>query len=182
MMKKLLLSIVCFWVTAAIASLEAAPAEKLTPPETPDAIKAPATDAVSFALNAKGVQIYECRAKKDDPTKFEWVFKAPEADLFDAQGNKIGRHYGGPTWESKDGSKVVGEVKGKADAKDPTGVSWLLLNAKSHEGNGAFAGVTSIQRINTVGGKAPGRCDQTTAGKELRAPYSAIYYFYTRKP
>jgi hypothetical protein len=181
-MKKILLSFVCLSMSAMVFA-EAAPAEKLAQPETPDAIKAPATDVVAFALNAKGVQIYECRAKKDDPTKFEWVFKAPEADLFDAQGKKVGRHYGGPTWESNDGSKVVGEVKGKADAKDPTGVPWLLLNAKSHEGSGAFAGVTSIQRVNTVGGKAPANgCDQTTAGKELRAPYSAVYYFYTRKP
>jgi len=181
-MKKLLLSMVCLSITA-IGFVAAAPAENLAAPETPDVIKAPATDVVSFALNAKGVQIYECRAKKDDPTKFEWAFKAPEADLFDAQGKKVGRHYGGPTWESNDGSKVVGEFKGKADAKDPTGVPWLLLNAKSHEGSGAFAGVTSIQRVNTAGGKAPtGGCDQTTVGKELKVPYTAVYYFYTRKP
>ena len=33
---------------------------------------------------AKGVQIYECRAKKDASAGFEWVFVAPEAELFDA--------------------------------------------------------------------------------------------------
>jgi hypothetical protein len=31
---------------------------------------------------------------------------APEADLFDARGNRIGRHYAGPHWRSTDGSKI----------------------------------------------------------------------------
>jgi hypothetical protein len=182
-MKQTLFFVACLWAAGWVLSAGAEPSERISPPETPDSIRAPATDSLSFAANAKGVQIYECRAKKDDPTKFEWVFKAPEADLFDAQGKKMGRHYGGPTWKSIDGSKVVGEVKGKADAKDPTGVPWLLLSAKAHGGIGVFAGVTTIQRVNTVGGKAPvSGCDQTKAGKELRIPYTAVYYFYTRKP
>jgi hypothetical protein len=34
-----------------------------------------------------------------------------------------------------------------------------------------------------VGGKAPaGGCDQSSMGKELRVPYSAVYYFYVSKP
>jgi hypothetical protein len=111
--------IACAWLAASM--LNSAPAD---PPKTvlalvvPDSIKVPATEKFSFAATAKGVQIYECRAKKDDPTQVEWVFKAPEAELFDRDGKRIGKHYAGPTWESNDGSKVLGELKARAAAED----------------------------------------------------------------
>jgi hypothetical protein len=135
------------------------------------------------SAKATGVQIYECRAGKDDRTHYEWSFKAPEADLFDAKGEKLGRHYAGPTWEASDGSKVVGEVKGRCPASDANAIPWLLLNAKQHEGNGIFSHVTSIQRVETAGGKAPaGGCDQSSLGNEVRVPYTAVYYFYISQP
>ena len=41
--------------------------------------------------------------------------------------------------------------------------------------------VTSIQRINTKGGRAPSSgCDADQLGKEVKVPYSADYYFYAR--
>ncbi|TMH88343.1 MAG: DUF3455 domain-containing protein, partial [Betaproteobacteria bacterium] len=78
---------------------------------------------------AKGVQIYECRARKDQVGGYEWAFVAPEADLFDAGGNRIGRHHAGPHWESTDGSKVLGTVKERADAPAADTIPWLLLTA-----------------------------------------------------
>ena len=78
--------------------------QNLKPSAVPDAIKTPATEKLLLTVSAKGVQIYECHAKKDSPGQFEWALKAPEADLFDASGKKIGTHYVGPTWESTDGS------------------------------------------------------------------------------
>ncbi|MDB6015805.1 MAG: hypothetical protein JWR19_294 [Pedosphaera sp.] len=155
--------------------------QRLSVPVVPDAIKV--SDTPAFAAYAKGVQIYECRARKNDATQYEWVLKAPEADLFDRRGKKMGHHYGGPTWESSDGSKVVGEVKGREPSKDANAIPWLLLSAKQHGGNGMFSRVHSIQRLETAGGKAPaGGCDQLSIGKELRVPYSAVYYFYVSKP
>src|SRR5882724_2657631 len=56
---------------------------------------------------AKGVQIYLCRARG---AANEWDFKAPEAELVDAQGRPFARHYAGPTWEAPDGSKIVGKI------------------------------------------------------------------------
>jgi Protein of unknown function (DUF3455) len=115
--------------------------------------------------------------------KFKWVFKAPEADLFDASNKKVGKHYAGPVWESKDGSKVVGEVKAKADSKDKTAIPWLLLAAKSNEGKGVFSSVKSIQRVDTVGGKAPQTdCDSSRVGKQAKVSYTANYYFYIDQP
>src|SRR5574342_445076 len=78
-----------------------------TMPQVPEALKAPATQVLLLETQAVGVQIYECKASKEDPTRFEWVFKAPEAELFDSAGKKIGKHYAGPTWELNDGSKVA---------------------------------------------------------------------------
>ena len=138
----------------------------------------PAGHELAFTLRASGVQIYECKAKKDNSAQFEWVFKAPEADLFDPDGKKVGSHFKGPTWKANDGSSVVGE-KPKSYVKDTNAIPWLLLDVKQHEGTGIFSKVTSIQRVDTVGGKAPaGGCDAASVGKEIRVPYTANYRFY----
>ncbi|MEP6656547.1 MAG: DUF3455 domain-containing protein [Betaproteobacteria bacterium] len=132
---------------------------------------------------ATGVQIYDCKPGKDDPARFEWVFRAPEADLFDAAGRKIGKHYAGPTWEGNDGSKAVGEIKARDDGPDVNAIPWLLLSAKSTSGIGVLGRTVSVQRVRTVGGKAPvDGCGQAQAGKETRVPYGAAYYFYVARP
>ncbi len=130
-------------------------------------------------VNAAGVQIYLCSADKSEPTRFEWQLKAPEADLFGAAARKIGRHYAGPTWESNDGSRVTGESVARTDSPDPNSVPWLLLRAKSAAGDGIFGKVIFIQRLHTSGGKAPfNGCDRSSAGNEVRTPYTAEYRFY----
>src|ERR1700704_2570914 len=150
-----------------------------TNPLVPENLKVPAGQTLSLVSPATGVQIYICGATKTEPARLEWVFKAPEADLFDLSGKKIGKHYAGPTWESNDGSKVVGEVKARDDGPDAGAIPWLLLNAKSTSGNGVFGQAQSIQRVRTVGGKAPAQgCSREQAGKEARVPYKAAYYFY----
>jgi Protein of unknown function (DUF3455) len=152
-------------------------------PVVPENLKAPADQTLSLVTQATGVQIYACNAGKSDPTKFEWIFKSPEADLLNSAGAKIGKHYAGPTWEANDESKVVGEVKARDDGPDASAIPWLLLKAKSTSGKGVFGHTQSIQRIKTVGGKAPAAgCDQAKVGSEVRVPYTATYYFYNAKP
>ena len=154
-----------------------------TIPLVPENLRTPATEVLSLETAATGVQIYECNARKDDPARFEWIFKAPEADLFDRAGNKIGKHYAGPTWESSDGSKVVGEVKARDNGPDSSAIPWLLLSAKSTSGTGVFSQTKSIQRVHTVGGTAPTEaCSQAQAGKVTRVGYKAKYDFYVTKP
>ena len=149
----------------------------------PDNLKPPSTEVLFLAVSAAGVQVYQCDASKDDPTKFEWVFTGPVADLFDAAGKKIGTHYAGPSWESSDGSKVVGEVTARDNGPDANAIPWLLLSAKSTSGTGVFSRTTSIQRVQTEGGKAPAvGCDKAQAGQEARIAYKAMYYFYAAKP
>jgi len=148
-------------------------------PEAPENLRPAAGQVVSLEVRANGVQIYECKASADDAKRFEWVFKAPEADLFDDTGAKVGRHYAGPTWEANDGSKVVGEMKARGDSPDPGAIPWLLLTAKATSGDGVLSRTKSIQRLSTVGGKAPAEeCIAAMAGKETRVPYKAVYYFY----
>ena len=148
----------------------------------PDKLKPAATESLAMIVRATGVQIYECRAKKDRPGEYEWAFMAPEADLFDARGNKTGRHYAGPHWEATDGSKILGTVKERADAPTAGAIPWLLLAAKSVGPEGAFSKITSIQRVNTAGGLAPAAgCSQAAAGTLARIGYTADYYFFTAK-
>jgi len=150
------------------------------PPETPvPSALVPAGERPAGQVAARGVQIYECRAKKDSPGT-EWAFVAPEAELFDSQGKPAGKHYAGPHWEAGDGSKIVGTVKARADAPQPGAIPWLLLSAKSVGGDGAFAKITSVQRIRTVGGVAPASgCDAAALGKSVRVPYTADYVWFS---
>ena len=149
----------------------------------PEELKVPSGQVLAISARAAGAQIYECTADKDDPTRFSWALKAPEATLRDKSGKPLGKHYAGPTWEAADGSKVVGEVVAKTDAPDPGAIPWLLLRAKSTSGTGIFSTVASIQRLRTVGGKPPADgCDKDRSGKEARVSYSAQYLFYAAQP
>lgn len=152
-------------------------------PAVPAALQVAATEQPILALRAQGAQVYECRPKKDDATQFAWVYTGPEADLFDSRGNKVGRHFPGPTWELADGSRVVGLVKASVSSPDSGAVPWLLVTAKDHAGRGLLSLVTSVQRLETSGGKAPaGGCSPANVGEKLRVPYTAVYYFYGLKP
>ena len=66
---------------------------------------------------------------------------------------------------------------------DPTAVPWLLLVAASHTGiDGHLTPITSIQRLNTTGGKAPATgCDASQVGARADVPYTATYFFYRTK-
>ena len=150
--------------------------------QVPGKLNPGANESLAMIARAKGVQIYECRASKDQTGAYEWAFVAPEADLFDAGGYRIGRHYAGPRWESTDGSKILGTAKERADAPAADAIPWLLLTAKSVGPEGAFSKVTSVQRVSTVGGVAPkAGCSQAAAGTPARVDYTANYYFFTRK-
>jgi uncharacterized protein DUF3455 len=150
--------------------------------EVPAKLRPGANESLAMIAPAKGVQIYECRASKDQAGGYDWVFVAPEADLFDAGGNRIGRHYAGPHWESDDGSRILGTAKERADAPAAGAIPWLLLTAKSVGPEGTFGKVTSVQRVNTVGGTAPrGGCFQAGAGMRVHIGYTADYYFFVTK-
>src|SRR6201991_3731607 len=92
-----------------------------------------------------------------------------------SEGKTVGRHYAGPNWELADSSAVVGKAIGNAPGATANDIPWLKLEVVSRRGSGILSAVTTVQRINTKGGKLEGTCDK--AGSFVSAPYSADYVF-----
>jgi hypothetical protein len=130
-------------------------------------------NVLTFNAIGVGVQIYVW-------TGTSWSFVSPEALLFASPMDHVpvGFHFAGPTWESLSGSTVVGSTVVSC-APNPDAIPWLLVKGVSHAGHGIFQRVTYIQRLNTVGGKAPST-PGNVAGQVARVPYSAHYYFYEK--
>jgi hypothetical protein len=146
----------------------------------PQQLQPPANEQLLLQVHAKGDQIYTC---KGDGAQFTWTLKAPDAQLFDKDGKPFGKHFAGPSWEAVDGSRVTGKAVANAPSPDADSIPWLLVTIVGHSGNdGVLSHATTIQRLNTKGGKAPAAgCDAAHADQETRAPYSADYVFYAPK-
>jgi len=69
----------------------------------------------------------------------------------------------------------------RISGSDPTAVDWLLLQKKTSavgaEGAKLYA-TTYIQRINTVGGRAPVASECDVQGELTESDYTADYYFW----
>jgi Protein of unknown function (DUF3455) len=160
---------------AAVQAADAAP----TPPTVPSVIAVEAGHKPFLVGHAVGEQIYTCRIV---PGGFAWSPATPRADLYDDRGNVIVRHFGGPSWQARDGSTVVGSrVDGVT--VDPTAIPWLLLKRASVSAGPdgeRLTGTTFIQRIATTGGlpPAPAECDAESAGSAREIPYTADYVFW----
>jgi hypothetical protein len=149
------------WISA-LALAACSGVRPLVAPDVPEALRPPAGQTLFMEALA-----------------YEWAFKAPEASLAERSGYVLGKHYAGPTWESNDGSAVVGEVKARDPGPTAGAIPWLLLSAKSNTGAGEFSSTKSIQRVATSGGVAPGTpCAAANLGQVARVPYTATYYFY----
>lgn len=146
-------------------------ASRAAPTPLPDAIAAPGETTVLSVLG-EGAQIYECKAAADG--KLAWAFREPIATLL-ADGKTVGRHYAGPSWEIGDGSAVVGKVIGSATGATANDIPWLKLEVIARRGDGPLVAVTTVQRINTRGGKLEGACEEPGAFRSV--PYSADYVF-----
>jgi len=133
-------------------------------------LAAPAGSTLVLRAFAIGVQIYRWNGTS-------WGFVSPSATLYaDATGRgQIATHFGGPTWQSNSGGRVVGAVADRC-TPNTASIPWLLLVAVP-DGPGIFSKVAFIQRLNTVGGNAPST-PGSAAGEEVRVPYTADYLFY----
>ena len=130
-------------------------------------------------LSAEGAHIYQCRPVSADG-RFGWVFTAPDATLYEGS-RSAATHKVPDLYESlSDRSSVTAVPR----ANQPAGagnLSWQLMQAAPLNPTGMFAGVTSIQRVNTQGGVAPaGGCGPAADGAESRVAFRADYYFYKR--
>jgi hypothetical protein len=180
--------------TGAVAGAGGEPACVPEPPalptDVPAAIVVSETATLLRSLHAVGTQNYRCTqtagAADAEPT-FTWVFVAPVADLFNSCGTKVGSHFAvadsnppAPEWKYEiDGSSVLGlRVSG---APVVGSIPELLLKENGHSGAGVFAGVTFVQRLQTLGGLAPdvAECTAENLGDITKVAYSAQYYFYS---
>ncbi|MGB9402139.1 MAG: DUF3455 domain-containing protein [Candidatus Acidiferrales bacterium] len=168
-----------FFVATLLAATIAGLSFPVAAQEIPKQLEPPATEHLLLQVHARGDQIYTC---KSDAGQFTWALKAPDARLFDQKGKPFGKHFAGPSWEANDGSRVTGKAVANSPSPDADSVPWLLVTVVSHDGSGVLSRVTSIQRINTKGGKAPASgCDASHVGQEIRVAYSADYRFYVPK-
>ncbi len=144
----------------------------------PEQIKAPTGFHPVLTAHAKGDQIYQCSVNNG---RYAWETLAPDAKLFDAQGQIVGNHTAGPLWEYKEGSRVVGRVVKRVDMAPGSSIAWLLVEIVSHQGDGLFSNVDFINRVNTHGGLPPSSgCDANHVGGEKRIAYTADYIFYAK--
>jgi len=172
-------------VAVAVLAAMAWPAAQLAqaaiePPPAPPEIQVEAGNKLYLVAHAEGVQIYNCK-----PTAggYAWSFGGPRANLYDERGKLLATHYAGPTWQARDGSKVVGKLVRPAPFTDESAIPWLLLSANSTSAgpDGArLAGTTFIQRLNTTGGVQPpaADCNAATANTTSEIPYTADYAFW----
>jgi hypothetical protein len=165
-------------LTCLAAALPAAAA--IAPPAgVAPALRASAAEEPAFVLSADGVHIYQCKPL-DGSGRYAWVFTAPDATLYEGS-RSVATHKSPNLWESlSDRTSVTAVVR----STQPAGgnLPWTMMNAQPLGSGGMFAGVTSIQRVNTQGGAAPaGGCGPDTDGDESRVAFRADYYFYKQR-
>jgi hypothetical protein len=186
------------------ASNPEAGVQPLTPPNVPDAIKAPTGEHVAGRFHVVAVETFACEPASVDAgadasltdagatdasladagASYSWRSILLDAKIEDWDTNAvIGQHTHtpAPTFTSNDGSSVVGKPVAQVPSPTGSGGPWLLITAVSHGGTGIFSNVTSLQRINTAGGAPPtAPCDATTdptAHQTVNG--SADFYYYT---
>jgi len=137
---------------------------------------------------AEGVQKYKAQPKAgSSPVTYEWVFVAPQANLYDATNKKVATHSAGPTWQLL--NSVTDSIYGQAlspakstPSSDPTSIDWLQLMPKTGKvPTGIFENVSYIQRLATKGGKAPATLP-LNANEMIDVKYTAIYRFTKKNP
>lgn len=134
----------------------------------------------AFMLTANGVQVFECRPRNASGA-YVWAYVAPDATLFDGS-RSVGRFATINHFESTEDRTAVTGVPRVSQPAGASDLPWLLYDAVPAGEDGMFAGVTSIQRVNTSGGVAPASgCSSDNAGAEARVAFHADYYFYKRR-
>jgi Protein of unknown function (DUF3455) len=135
---------------------------------------------------AIGVQKYKAQViTGSNPVAYQWVFVAPDADLYDVTNSKVGTYSIGPTWQLSPADSMFGQnfiPPRTAPSPDPESIDWLLLMLQAGKiATGVFANVSYVQCIDTRSGKPPDtppiRADQT-----INVGYTAIYRFSMKNP
>ena len=127
----------------------------------------------------RGVQIFRCKARDAAPS---WQLLGPDAQLFDAHGKIVARHFFGPSWQADDGSEITGKVVvANASPDGPGNAPWLVLRIVSEQGPGLLAHAQIVTRTDTHGGGTPIQaCNTADDGTTMKVPYAARYVFFSQ--
>jgi hypothetical protein len=127
---------------------------------------------------AKGHQVYLGRLQ--DNGGLSWELAGPEATLWDSAGKPLAIHRKGPTWDTRDGTRLVGQLPPLRSYQPPGSqkgdVPWILLRVRASGAPGSFSRVNYVARVATHGGGPPKR-PPVRPGERLRVPYKAVYLF-----
>ena len=100
----------------------------------PENLRPAPNETLTLETKATGVQIYTCGASKDNPTRYEWTFKAPEAELFDPSGARVDRHEGIPGRQREDeAAAAVHKLGESVDGLGGFGVLRTLIDFVNRE-------------------------------------------------
>jgi hypothetical protein len=162
-----------------LAATAALPAAAIPEPSGASArIRPAATEEASFMLSAEGVHVFECKPVAGG---YRWTFVTPDVTLYEG-GRSAATQTIPDQWDSTSDRSSVSATVRSTQAAGTDALPWALMRAAPGSETGLFAGVTSIQRVNTSGGVAPATgCGASTAGSEARVPMTADYYFYRRR-
>ena len=171
------------FATATLASALAAaiPAYAVSEPAgLAPQMRAPANEVPAFSLSGNGVMIYQCKATFNNPNVYAWYYIAPDATLYDG-GHEVARMAQPNLLEAlSDQSSLSGVLRASQPVSGS--LAWTLTQAVAMSDSGIFAGVTSMQRVNTRGGLPPsGGCNVDNVGEEARVAFNADYYFYKHR-
>lgn len=131
---------------------------------------------------AEGVQKYKAQLKAGSTSEYEWVFIAPQANLFDASNTKVGTHGAGPYWTIAVTDSIFAQqyTPAKTVTPDANSIAWLQLMPKAGKtATGIFSNVLYVQRIATTGGKAPATAPQHLS--DTAAVFYTAVYRFTKK-
>ncbi|MFC0401937.1 DUF3455 domain-containing protein [Paraburkholderia rhizosphaerae] len=127
------------------------------------------------STTATGVQVYSC--EYDSSHHLSWLFKNPQATLYDTLGRPVYHHDAGPSWQADDGSRIVGHAVAQMASASTGSIPQLLLETTHSDKPGQLSSVRFVQRLNTVGGSAP--ATMCTAEHQIAySPYFANYVFW----
>ena len=142
----------------------------------PHALIPPAGNVVALVLVASGEAKFQCG---DAGGTYAWQSLGAHGRLYAPDHHLVGHDDDWREWEYQDGSKVGGKVIESAPSITTESMAQALYRATDSAPSGAFAGVTYIQRVHTIGGVPPKQpCSNATTGTQQQSVYSADYIFF----
>jgi hypothetical protein len=151
--------------------------ENMAAPPLPSAVRVPAGQRHAMTLKAGGTLNYECRPWPGMAGAYGWVLVAPDAALLHWTGLHVGRYSAGPTLQYRDGSRVTLKLVASSP-DDPGKLPIQLYRAAGHAGEGEFADVTYVQRLNATSRQLEAACTARSVGTAARERFSADFLFY----